>query len=108
RTLRLTDSPSSGRSGLALHDALPISHGLPCLEFHIYVEPDATRRGQLSVVVTQVSAADFGIQVPRILVQDREVSSHQGDPDRLKDRKSTRLNSSHVKSSYAVFCLEKK
>src|SRR5690606_39520346 len=27
--------------------------------------------------------------------------------DRL-DRKSTRLNSSHVKSSYAVFCLKKK
>src|SRR5690606_42000283 len=25
-----------------------------------------------------------------------------------KDRKSTRLNSSHVKSSYAVFCLNKK
>src|SRR5690606_39507934 len=24
------------------------------------------------------------------------------------DRKSTRLNSSHVKTSYAVFCLEKK
>src|SRR5690606_41465698 len=26
----------------------------------------------------------------------------------MKDRKSTRLNSSHVKSSYAVFCLKKK
>src|SRR5690606_29249417 len=26
----------------------------------------------------------------------------------LRDRKSTRLNSSHVKSSYAVFCLKKK
>src|SRR5690606_11744164 len=26
----------------------------------------------------------------------------------VKDRKSTRLNSSHVKSSYAVFCLKKK
>src|SRR5690606_40878053 len=26
---------------------------------------------------------------------------------RLKDRKSTRLNSSHVKISYAVFCLKK-
>src|SRR5690606_39320469 len=25
-----------------------------------------------------------------------------------KDRKSTRLNSSHVKTSYAVFCLKKK
>src|SRR5690606_39820468 len=28
--------------------------------------------------------------------------------DRLGDRKSTRLNSSHVKISYAVFCLKKK
>src|SRR5690606_2619876 len=28
--------------------------------------------------------------------------------DEVRDRKSTRLNSSHVKSSYAVFCLQKK
>src|SRR5437870_10317126 len=28
--------------------------------------------------------------------------------DRSKDRKSTRLNSSHVAISYAVFCLKKK
>src|SRR5690606_40718755 len=28
--------------------------------------------------------------------------------DRQGDRKSTRLNSSHVKISYAVFCLKKK
>src|SRR5436305_5450225 len=31
-----------------------------------------------------------------------------GDVDRLGDRKSTRLNSSHVRISYAVFCLKKK
>src|SRR5690606_40344463 len=35
-----------------------------------------------------------------------------GDGDHLQvlsgDRKSTRLNSSHVKNSYAVFCLKKK
>src|SRR5436309_6450821 len=32
-----------------------------------------------------------------------------GAADRqLRDRKSTRLNSSHVKISYAVFCLKKK
>src|SRR5690606_30776340 len=31
----------------------------------------------------------------------------RGEPD-LEDRKSTRLNSSHVKISYAVFCLKKK
>src|SRR5690606_40741421 len=28
--------------------------------------------------------------------------------ERVQDRKSTRLNSSHVKISYAVFCLKKK
>src|SRR5690606_41016275 len=30
------------------------------------------------------------------------------EAERLQDRKSTRLNSSHVKISYAVFCLKKK
>src|SRR3712207_8848257 len=29
-------------------------------------------------------------------------------PARLRDRKSTRLNSSHANISYAVFCLKKK
>src|SRR5436305_8330938 len=29
-------------------------------------------------------------------------------PTRIGDRKSTRLNSSHVRISYAVFCLKKK
>src|SRR3712207_8642257 len=44
----------------------------------------------------------------------RSVSLHRGaggTPDALParpDRKSTRLNSSHVNISYAVFCLEKK
>src|SRR5207249_11991006 len=33
----------------------------------------------------------------------------KGDPARkVRDRKSTRLNSSHVSISYAVFCLKKK
>src|SRR5690625_7106957 len=31
-----------------------------------------------------------------------------GQPDPFLDRKSTRLNSSHVAISYAVFCLKKK
>src|SRR5690606_41637097 len=36
--------------------------------------------------------------------------AHPDDHERLRgrDRKSTRLNSSHVKISYAVFCLKKK
>src|SRR5437773_4381782 len=31
-----------------------------------------------------------------------------GSPDSETDRKSTRLNSSHITISYAVFCLKKK
>src|SRR5215204_7206332 len=34
--------------------------------------------------------------------------SRRGPPGRARDRKSTRLNSSHPVSSYAVFCLKKK
>src|SRR5690625_6679975 len=38
------------------------------------------------------------------------VSTHLGveNGETVEDRKSTRLNSSHVASSYAVFCLKKK
>src|SRR5437660_9437659 len=39
---------------------------------------------------------------PQRLPEDREVVRHE------EDRKSTRLNSSHVAISYAVFCLKKK
>src|SRR2546426_4779444 len=36
------------------------------------------------------------------------ISVRAGDPDGAQDRKSTRLNSSHLVISYAVFCLKKK
>src|SRR5690625_7018372 len=36
------------------------------------------------------------------------IAGNHDSPDRLEDRKSTRLNSSHVAISYAVFCLKKK
>src|SRR5690242_21080627 len=38
----------------------------------------------------------------------RGVGGGVGPGDRLLDRKSTRLNSSHMSISYAVFCLKKK
>src|SRR2546426_5254007 len=38
----------------------------------------------------------------------RPVTFVQGSPDTPTDRKSTRLNSSHLVISYAVFCLKKK
>src|SRR5690606_29836421 len=41
-----------------------------------------------------------------ILATDGDFNVGIDDPEKLKDRKSTRLNSSHVKISYAVFCLK--
>src|SRR5690606_40654003 len=37
-----------------------------------------------------------------------EAGKQSSNPEGTADRKSTRLNSSHVKISYAVFCLKKK
>src|SRR5690606_41928818 len=50
----------------------------------------------------QINGPSFGIDKPEPLYDKARI-------DALKlDRKSTRLNSSHVKISYAVFCLKKK
>src|SRR5690606_41023740 len=38
----------------------------------------------------------------------RKGTAYPASPNFTRDRKSTRLNSSHVKTSYAVFCLKKK
>src|SRR3712207_8739552 len=42
------------------------------------------------------------------IARHQGLALRQGASDRLKDRKSTRLNSSHANISYAVFCLKKK
>src|SRR5690606_40357077 len=41
-------------------------------------------------------------------LHDPERVAPESRPNTAADRKSTRLNSSHVKISYAVFCLKKK
>src|SRR5258708_37571489 len=42
------------------------------------------------------------------LVDDRDFRRRRGHQPASRDRKSTRLNSSHQIISYAVFCLKKK
>src|SRR5690554_7247881 len=56
----------------------------------------------------------------RVIIHDTRLAPPLGDlddfvtsyvslsTDNLRDRKSTRLNSSHVRISYAVFCLKNK
>src|SRR3712207_9596572 len=76
---------------LSLHDALPISR------------PGASRAikplSRLSLVLCD--------QSPRVMLIPLHggVNLYRGAH---RDRKSTRLNSSHANISYAVFCLKKK
>src|SRR3712207_7197298 len=80
-------------------------------------------RLQLGVALHQVLAADQVRQVAlvRHVEEDGEHTDEQADDvqlrhgqqpgpprERDRDRKSTRLNSSHANISYAVFCLKKK
>src|SRR5438445_6121088 len=50
----------------------------------------------------------LGNRALRGLVQEVDDPPRRDPDSRAKDRKSTRLNSSHANISYAVFCLKKK
>src|SRR5947207_7281306 len=56
------------------------------------------RQGRDPLPDPEPSAGGRGVHVVR----------HQPYQDRVQDRKSTRLNSSHTVISYAVFCLKQK
>src|SRR5690606_42010950 len=90
-------------STLSLHDALPILPGLVLA----YTAQEVMARGM----------GDETVHVgPRAVNGVREEQEHPRSvlAENLlhlavrRDRKSTRLDSSHVKISYAVFCLKKK
>src|SRR5690606_40611490 len=75
-----TQSSTSEIYTLSLHDALPI------------FRDELGHEARLREYYLTWSADAFEIRIGR----------------QQQDRKSTRLNSSHVKISYAVFCLKKK
>src|SRR3712207_8367620 len=81
---------------LSLHDALPISAG---------------RRGRLNEDPLPPPLAGSR-RAPEGAGSARGAAGHdEHRPVRAvqqRDRKSTRLNSSHAKNSYAVFCFKKK
>src|SRR5437899_6679177 len=86
------DTPTTHIYTLSLHDALPISvrrlHPLARRDQHEEVDRDEHP--------SVVAPATFSWAM-----------SQPGASSR-RDRKSTRLNSSHLGISYAVFCLKKK
>src|SRR5256885_10960993 len=82
---------------LSLHDALPIS--------------DLAREQVARQALDAARPVGVGAEVDRERHRERvqaERGRGFGDAPRRRDRKSTRLNSSHLVISYAVFCLKKK
>src|SRR5690606_40685338 len=70
---------------------------------------DLQRRGAIAVAEADAVLAAFALDV---YLHQRGQRIDHAHADAMQaageDRKSTRLNSSHVKISYAVFCLKKK
>src|SRR5438067_4145906 len=78
-----------------------------------HVEEVADRRITEAVLMvgrrpTVPAAHDHPVSLPGAAVARRAVNVEPLLAARHEDRKSTRLNSSHVSISYAVFCLKKK
>src|SRR5688572_32568893 len=67
--------------------------------------PDAVRHDRRSPDPEQVAGPVAG---PSRYHQSQRKPQVVDDRSKRKDRKSTRLNSSHSQISYAVFCLKKK
>src|SRR3712207_7712907 len=82
---------------LSLHDALPI-----------WVAGDSLQpEGRRQSLCSSGSVAGNRAPVHRRRYGDRD-GARPAEPRYRRDRKSTRLNSSHANISYAVFCLKKK
>src|SRR5690606_41480469 len=94
--LRCLDASPAETYSHSLHDALPISHEQDAV---LLVQDRDPRRAPGRIDVQAGRGRRGGAFC------DLEVGGHRRG---TADRKSTRLNSSHVKSSYAVFCLKKK
>src|SRR5207249_11309846 len=86
-----TDPATTDIYTLSLHDALPILRVCRRAAGH------RAQRGGARAARRAAAAASARLQALRAAVEDLR-----------RDRKSTRLNSSHVSISYAVFCLKKK
>src|SRR5690606_39717893 len=98
--LLFTETSTTRIYTLSLHDALPILAGR---------RGSGRHHGRDVHEAGEVAAHDLAQQLVGQVAQlvDEAPRLRQTFGVRV-DRKSTRLNSSHVKISYAVFCLKKK
>src|SRR5205807_8710804 len=92
---------------LSLHDALPIwADALPRPGDRPGLGPD--RRQSAGPPGAGPPALQEGTDLRGLRRHPRPEADGRQEVDQGGDRKSTRLNSSHLVISYAVFCLKKK
>src|SRR5688500_19826652 len=78
-------------------------------EIHALVGENGAGKSTLMNVLSGVYP--YGSYEGEVVFEGKEVrfhNIHQSEEEGLVDRKSTRLNSSHLVISYAVFCLKKR
>src|SRR5207253_9033868 len=100
--------PTTKNYPLSLHDALPIYEVIGVMNVQTVEQRDFGREeiDFLQTIANQVAGI---IEKGRLQREsDRKLREVSALFEVSKDRKSTRLNSSHVAISYAVFCLKKK
>src|SRR5206468_12582049 len=100
--------PSNQISTLSLHDALPIwrVRGIPRNRAEIRIRMPTSRLRQVEYTRGEPKHKYRLSPLPCRRRIARHCGSHSGGKfARNRDRKSTRLNSSHDQISYAVFCL---
>src|SRR5437899_9855942 len=95
-------------STLSLHDALPISAGQKVVEQAQRVLEEASRIKELAAAGRDPLAGPLRLGAiytigPYLL--PKLIPILRRNAPAMQDRKSTRLNSSHLGISYAVFCL---
>src|SRR5699024_12359530 len=101
------NSPSTSHlTTLSLHDALPISLAAGDLIDHAKLQRQLKTPVCLDESIDSYEAASGAIELGSCRIINVKVGRVGGLTQ--SDRKSTRLNSSHVSISYAVFCLKKK
>src|SRR6266498_4452810 len=79
-----------------------------CHFFFFFNDTATTEIYTLSLHDALPSSSDSGWRAPTSAPACRCSSPRSPRRGSRRDRKSTRLNSSHVRISYAVFCLKKK
>src|SRR5207244_8348196 len=103
-----THPPPTELSSLSLHDALPIFHQR-ILDARMLDQLDRLADERLDQQRLGFGPGDAaGFQIKQQILVERTGGRRETVVLSERDRKSTRLNSSHQIISYAVFCLKKK